>query len=127
MPKFKVVDATKPAEITIKLQMPTAEDTAQRGQQESKQLGKWDIVKEELLQTYDKDLVRVTLQKLTILEYGNKITFRGSSTFTEMMEQKFETTLQRVSAEYDLHFVFEGNCQALKQVLISEIKEEKKI
>lgn len=128
MPKWQVVKAIAKPEILNKPEMPTAEESARRGvrYQESDQLKKWNIVKQHLKKTYGNDLVRVILQKLMILEQENKIIFKGTNTFTEMMEEKFTASLRWASAEYGLHFVFEGKCRALNQVLTSEIKEEKR-
>ena len=84
----------------------------------------WNLVKISLVEHYGKATAQALLQKLKIIEVGKKITFKGSSAFTEMFEQRFATSLRNTSAKHGLHFVFEGFCKATNQPMISEIKEE---
>jgi len=85
------------------------------------ELTQWQRVQEHLISTYGEDIVRVTFAKLGISESKNQITFTGSDTFTEIVEGKFEASLNWLAKEYGLCFVFKGKSKAFDGVVVSEI------
>jgi hypothetical protein len=87
----------------------------------SEPITRWQKVKVYLTEIYGQDLVEASCIQLDITEQGNKITFVGSDTFTEIIENKFGAILNRLAKTDNLHFVFKGKSKAFAKPIISEI------
>jgi hypothetical protein len=87
----------------------------------SEPITQWQKVKAYLTEIYGQDLVEASCVQLDITEQENKITFVGSDTFTEIIENKFGAILNRLAKTHDLHFVFKGKSNAFAKPIISEI------
>lgn len=109
-----------------KHQMPTAEDTANRGMTEQvvSNPTRWDNTKDYLLKAYGKDLVNACLQKLTIMEHEDKVTLRGTDFFATYAKEKLESGFYKASKESGLTFIFEGICRNSGETFINEINGE---
>jgi|TARA_R110000744_G_C19344738_1_gene559800 hypothetical protein len=109
-----------------KLQMPTAEDTANHGNTEQIVLNptRWDRTKDHLLKLYGKDLVNVCLQKLTIMEHEDKVTLRGTDFFATFAKDRLERGFNNSAKEMGLTFVFVGICRNSGGTFINEINGE---
>ena len=109
-----------------KHQMPTAEDTANRGmiEQVVSNPTRWDNTKDYLIKAYGKDLVNACLQKLTIMEYEDKVALRGTDFFATYAKEKLESGFYKASKESGLTFIFEGICRVSGETFINEIRGE---
>jgi hypothetical protein len=109
-----------------KLQMPTSEDTANRGNTEQivSNPTRWDRTKDHLLKLYGKDLVNVCLQKLTIMEHEDKVTLRGTDFFATFAKDRLERGFNNSAKEMGLTFVFVGICRNSGGTFINEINGE---
>lgn len=85
-------------------------------------LTNWQKAKNHLSEIYGEALIEASCSQLEITEQGNKITFVGSDTFTEIIENKFGAVLNRLSKAHNLYFVFKGKSRAFAKPIISEIR-----
>lgn len=76
------------------------------------------------MKVYDKDLVNACLQKVTIIEHEDKVTFKGTAFYTEFLMQKLQTGLTRASKETGLTFMFDGFCRTSNERFVNEIREK---
>jgi hypothetical protein len=90
----------------------------------TKDLVLWQKTKRHLISVYGEDAVRALFSKLEIREEGNKITFTGSDTFTDMSEQKFGANLSWLAKEHLMCFVFIGEIRSSKELVVKRIGEE---
>jgi len=116
--KPKIQEVIKPA-------MPSVEDTENRSNAQQPEIQtRWTRTKDYLMKVYDKDLVNACLQKVTIIEHADQVTFKGTAFYTEFLMQKLQTGLTRASKETGLTFMFDGFCRTSNERFFDEIKEE---
>jgi len=114
----KIQEVAKP-------KMPSAEDTENRSNIQQPEIQtRWTRTKDYLMKVYDKDLVNACLQKVTIIEHEDQVTFKGTAFYTEFLMQKLQTGLTRASKETGLTFMFDGFCRTSNERFFDEIKEE---
>jgi hypothetical protein len=117
--KPKIQEVTKP-------KMPSVEDTENRGNTIQPEIQtRWTRTRDYLLKAYDKDLVKACLQKVTIIEHEDQVTFKGTAYYTGFLYEKLETGLKQASKQTGLTFLFDGFCRVSNERFVDEIKEVK--